>query len=135
MKLEDAVRIASAGMKVQSTRVQLSAQNLANAESMATHPGGEPYRRRTVSFREVLDRDEGLRLVNVHRFSEDPTPFIRALDPGHPAADADGYVLRPNVSPLVELMDLREAQRSYEANLNAMSLTRTMVSRTLDLLK
>lgn len=135
MKLEDAVTVASAGMRVQSQRVQIAAQNLANADSLATTPGGEPYRRRTVSFREALDRDEGLRLVEVDRFGVDEGAFERRHDPSHPAADPEGYVQLPNVEPLVELMDMREAQRSYEANLRAMSLTRSLVSQTLDLLK
>lgn len=135
MKLEDATKMLTAGMKVQSARVQVAAQNLANADSRAVDPGGEPYRRRTISFREALDRAQGLRLVDVHRYGEDPRPFEQVFDPGHPAANAQGYVLTPNVKPLVELMDLREAQRSYEANLNAAALTRKMVSRTLDLLK
>jgi flagellar basal-body rod protein FlgC len=135
MKLEDAVTVASAGMRAQSARVRIASENLANADSLATTPGGEPYRRRTVSFREALDRDQGLRLVDVHRFGVDGRPFEKRFDPGHPGADQAGYVLSPNVEPLVELMDMREAQRSYEANLNAMSLTRSMVRQTLDLLK
>ncbi len=135
MKLEDAVAIASAGMRAQSARVQIASQNLANAQSMATEPGGEPYRRRTVSFREVLDREQGLRLVDVSRYGEDDRPFEKIHDPGHPGADKDGYVMLPNVRPLVELMDLREAQRSYEANLNAQAMTRSLVRMTLDLLK
>jgi flagellar basal-body rod protein FlgC len=135
MKLEDAVLVAGAGMRVQSTRVQIAAQNLANSDSLATTPGGEPYQRRTVSFREALDRESGLRLVDVQRYGVDESAFEKRYDPSHPAADDTGYVMLPNVEPLVELMDMREAQRSYEANLQAMSLTRTMVSQTLNLLK
>ena len=135
MKLEDSVAIASAGMKAQGTRVRIAAENLANASSTATEPGGEPYRRKTVSFAERLDRERGLRLVDIGRYGVDRAAFERRFDPGHPAADAEGYVLLPNVSPLVELMDMREAQRSYEANLNAMDLTRNLVQRTLDLLR
>jgi len=135
MKLEDVVTIASAGMRVQSTRVQIASQNLANADSLATTPGGEPYRRRTVSFREALDRDTNLRLVDIERYGVDRGAFDERYDPSHPGADDTGYVLLPNVEPLVELMDMREAQRTYEANLQAMSLTRTLVSQTLDLLK
>ncbi|NBB71047.1 MAG: flagellar basal body rod protein FlgC [Alphaproteobacteria bacterium] len=135
MKLEDAVQVASAGMRVQSTRVQIASQNLANSDSLATTPGGEPYRRKTVSFREALDRDSGLHLVGIDRYGVDQGAFDKRHDPSHPAADAAGYVQLPNVEPLVELMDMREAQRSYEANLQAMSLTRTMVSQTLNLLK
>jgi len=135
MKLEDAVQVASAGMRVQATRVQIASQNLANSDSLATSPGGEPYRRQTVSFREALDRDSGLHLVGIERYGVDQGTFDQRHDPSHPAADAAGYVKLPNVEPLVELMDMREAQRSYEANLQAMSLTRTMVSQTLNLLK
>ena len=135
MKLEDAVTVASHGMRVQGTRVQIAAQNLANADSLATTPGGDPYRRRTVSFREALDRDSGLHVVDIHRYGVDKAAFDKRLDPSHPAADAAGYVKLPNVEPLVELMDMREAQRSYEANLKAMALTRTMLSQTLNLLK
>jgi flagellar basal-body rod protein FlgC len=135
MKLEDAIQVASAGMRVQGTRVQIASQNLANSDSLATTPGGEPYRRKTVSFREALDRDSGLHLVGIERYGVDKGAFDQRHDPSHPAADAAGYVKLPNVEPLVELMDMREAQRTYEANLQAMSLTRTMVSQTLDLLK
>ncbi len=135
MKLEDAVAVASHGMRVQSTRVQIAAQNLANSDSLATTPGGDPYQRRTVSFREALDRETGLNLVEIDRYGVDKGDFDKRYDPSHPAADDAGYVKLPNVEPLVELMDMREAQRSYEANLQAMSLTRTMVSQTLNLLK
>ncbi|MFW5680375.1 MAG: flagellar basal body rod protein FlgC [Pseudomonadota bacterium] len=135
MKLEDSVAIASAGMKVQGVRVRIAAENLANASSTGTEPGAEPYRRKTVSFAERLDRERQLRLVDVHRYGVDRSAFERRFDPTHAAADGDGYVLHPNVSPLVELMDMREAQRSYEANLNAVSLTRNLVKQTLDLLK
>jgi flagellar basal-body rod protein FlgC len=135
MKLEDAVKVASAGMQVQGTRVQIAAQNLANADSLSTTPGGDPYRRRTVSFREALDREQGLRLVEIDRYGVDKGAFDKRFDPSHPAADGDGYVKLPNVEPLVELMDMREAQRTYEANLKAMTLTRSLVSQTLDLLK
>ncbi len=135
MKLEDSVAIASAGMKVQGVRVRLAAENLANASSTANEPGGEPYRRKTVSFGERLDRERGLRLVDVQRYGVDRGDFERRFDPTHPAADGAGYVLLPNVSPLIELMDMREAQRTYEANLNAISLTRNLVRQTLDLLR
>ena len=135
MKLEDAIKIAGAGMRAQGRRVHIASQNLANADSLATRPGAEPYQRQTVSFKEALDRESGLNLVDINRYGVDPSPFEKRFDPGHPAADDAGYVMLPNVKPLVELMDMREAQRSYEANLNAMSLTRSMVKQTLDLLK
>ena len=98
-------------------------------------PGGEPYRRQTITFETALDRELGIELVRVARTGVDGAPFPLRYDPGHPAADADGYVLLPNVNPLLEMMDLREAQRSFEANLNALTLARSMVQRTLDLLR
>lgn len=135
MDLGQAMHVAAAGMKVQGTRMRVVAQNLANAESTALAPGGEPYRRQTVTFRNAMDRELGLELVQVARFGRDRSPFDKRFDPGHPAADGDGYILTPNVNPLLEMMDLREAQRSYEANLNALGLTRSMLQRTLDLLR
>lgn len=135
MDLGDAMRVSAAGMKVQGSRMRLVAQNLANAESTALTPGGDPYRRQTITFQNVLDREAGLELVEVARVGTDRSDFERRFEPGHPAADADGYVLMPNVNPLLEMMDLREAQRSYEANLNAMGLARSMLQRTLDLLR
>lgn len=135
MDLKDAIGIAAAGMKVQSTRMRVVAQNLANAESTALTPGGAPYRRQTITFENALDRALGIERVEVARVGTDPSPFERELDPAHPAADAEGYVLMPNVDPLFEMMDLREAQRSFEANLNAMGLARATLQRTLDLLR
>ncbi len=103
--------------------------------STATTPGGEPYRRQTVTFENVLDRELGVDLVQVARTGVDASPFPLRYEPGHPAANADGYVQMPNVNPLLEIIDLREAQRSFEANLNAMTLARSMIQRTLDLLR
>lgn len=135
MDLKDAMNIAAAGMKVQGTRIRLVAQNLANADSTALRPGGEPYRRQTITFQNRLDRALGIETVQVARTGLDPSPFPRRFEPGHPAADADGYVLTPNLSSLLEMMDMREAQRSFEANLNAMRSARTMVQQTIDLLR
>ncbi len=135
MDLEQAMQIAAAGMKVQGARMRLVAQNLANAESTATAPGSQPYRRQTITFEQALDRELGIELVRVARTGVDGRPFPLKHDPGHPAADGDGYVMLPNVNPLIEMMDLREAQRSFEANLNALTLARSLVQRTLDLLR
>jgi flagellar basal-body rod protein FlgC len=135
MDLTEAMHVAAAGMKVQGVRMRVLTQNLANAESTATTPGGQPYRRQTVTFENVLDRELGVDLVQVARTGVDGSPFQLRYDPGHPAANADGYVLMPNVNPLLEMMDLREAQRSFEANLNALTLARSMIQRTLDLLR
>lgn len=135
MDLSDAMHVAAAGMKVQASRMRVVAQNLANAESTALTPGGKPYRRQTITFENALDRVLGIKRVEVARIGTDPSPFNKKLDPAHPAADADGYVLMPNVNTLLEMSDLREAQRSFEANLNAMSLARSMLQQTLDLLR
>jgi flagellar basal-body rod protein FlgC len=120
---------------VQGARMRLVAQNLANAESTGPAPGGQPYRRQTITFENALDPEIGVELVRVARTGTDRSPFPLRYDPGHPAADPDGYVRMPNVNPLLEMMDMREAQRSFEANLNALTLARSMIQRTLDLLR
>jgi flagellar basal-body rod protein FlgC len=135
LDLTSAMTIAAAGMKVQSARLRVTAENLANAESTALVPGGEPFRRKTISFAERRDRATGIDLVDVRRYGVDRGDFELRYQPGHPAADAAGYVKFPNVNPLIELSDMREAQRSYEANLNALQLARQMIGRTLDLLR
>jgi len=135
MDLTSAMTIAAAGMKVQSARLRVTAENLANAESTALAPGGDPFRRKTISFAERRDRATGLELVDVRRYGVDRGDFELRYQPGHPAADPAGYVKFPNVNPLIELSDMREAQRSYEANLNALQLARQMIGRMLDLLR
>jgi flagellar basal-body rod protein FlgC len=135
MDLATAMSIATSGMKAQSARLRVTAENLANAESTAQAPAGDPYRRKTITFDNHLDRELGAQVVEIERYGTDPTPFELVYEPGHPAADAKGYVKRPNVNEFVELMDMREAQRSYEANLNALQLARSMQQRTIDLLK
>lgn len=135
MDLTQAIQVAAAGMRVQGARMRVVAQNLANAESTALGRDGAPYRRQTITFANRLDRELGIERVRVARLGVDRSPFPLRYAPGHPAADADGYVLMPNVNPLLELMDLREAQRSFEANLNALALARSLVRRTVDLLR
>jgi flagellar basal-body rod protein FlgC len=135
MDLENSLTIAGAGMKAQSSRMRVTAENLANAESTAKTPGGEPYRRKTISFGEAFDRAQQMDLVGVRRYGTDPSEFKTEHRPGHPAADEAGYVQMPNVEPLVEMMDMREAQRSYEANLNAFEVSKKMMQRTIDLLR
>jgi flagellar basal-body rod protein FlgC len=135
MDLTSAMSIAAAGMRAQSARLQVTAENLANAESTGLVPGDDPFRRKTVSFAADRDRASGLELVAVREIGEDSRPFELRYQPGHPAADPAGYVKYPNVSPLIELVDMREAQRSYEANLNALQMARNMLGRTLDLLR
>lgn len=127
--------IASSGMKAQAQRLRVISENLANADSLAKTPGGLPYRRKTVTFRNELDRATGAELVKIGRVSRDRSPLERKYDPTHVAAGADGYVLLPNVNPLIETMDMKEAQRTYEANLNVISVSKDMMTKTLDLIR
>ena len=128
-----AMAVAATALKAQQSRMRVIAENIANAQSTAETPGGRPYQRQIPVFqaREV-DGATGVVLADVRR---DQSDFRRDYDPSHPAADAEGYVLRPNVDTLVEAMDMREAQRAYEANLNVIETARSMESRTLDILK
>lgn len=135
MDLNSAMTIAAAGMKVQSARLRVTAENLANAEVTAEAAGGDPFRRKTITFGNERDAASGLDLVDIERQGVDRSAFPMRYQPGHPAADAAGYVKYPNVNPLIELTDMREAQRSYEANLNALQLAKSMIGRTLDLLR
>ncbi|MEO1018034.1 MAG: flagellar basal body rod protein FlgC [Pseudomonadota bacterium] len=135
MDLMGAIKVAASGMQAQSARLRVTSENLANASSTADVPGGEPYRRKTISFANELDRQLGVDLVKVDRYGKEPGSFEVRYEPNHPAADADGNVLYPNVNPLIELMDMREAQRTFEANLNTMQAARTMVRQLLDLLQ
>jgi flagellar basal-body rod protein FlgC len=134
-ELSRAMQISAAGMEAQSFRMRTVAENLANADSTARTADGDPYRRRVVSFRNELDRSLGVSLVHVDRVVPDRSEFRRRLDPQHPAADAEGYVQLPNVNPLIEVMDMRQAQRSYEANLSMIEVARGMVQKTIDILR
>lgn len=127
--------IATSGMKVQAERLKVIAQNMANAESISTTPGGLPYQRQVVSFENYLDKQTGAEMVRVDKIVRDTAQFNRKYAPNHPGADAEGYVLLPNVNPLVEMMDMKEAQRAYDANLNMMKTARDMNSSVLDILK
>ncbi len=135
MDLLKALNISASGLKAQGTRLRVIAENLANAESTAQRPGGEPYRRRVVTFSNVLDRELGVKKVQVGNIVPDQSDFRRRFEPGHPAADDNGYVLTPNVNTLLEVADMREAQRSYEANLKAIQSSRTMLQQTIDILR
>ena len=134
-ELTKSTQIAIAGMKAQSQRLRVVSENLANADSTAQTPEGTPYRRKVVTFKTELDRATGVETVKVATVRPDNSEFQRRYDPKHPAADRDGYVLTPNVNPLIELMDMKEAQRSYEANMNVITTSRTMLSRTVDMLR
>jgi len=125
---------AQSGLRAQSERLRIVAENIANAQSTATVAGGEPYRRRIVSFEAMLDPSTGAEAVRAKTPHHDMSPFNKTHDPSHPAADAEGYVQRPNVEPLIEMANMREASRSYEANLNMYEAGRRMRSQILDLL-
>jgi len=129
------MRISASGMEAQSFRMRTVAENLANADSTARTADGDPYRRRVVSFRNMLDRSLGTSVVRVDRVVPDRSEFRQRFDPQHPAANAEGYVQLPNVNPLIEVMDMRQAQRSYEANLSMIEVARGMVQRTIDILR
>ncbi len=135
MNLVKALMAAASGMKAQGSRMKVIAENLANADSLSKSAGGDPYRRKVISFRNELDRASGVTEVKVSRIGADNAPFPKRFDPGHPAADKEGYVLLPNVNTLVEMSDMRESQRSYEANLNLVDAAKGMLSRTIDLLR
>ena len=134
MDISKILDVSSSGMRAQGERMRVIAENMANANSTAKEPGGEPYRRKVVTFRSVLDRELGVERVEVDRVQGDKRPFNRRYDPGHPAADDSGYVLTPNVNSLIEMVDMREAQRSYEANLSMVAVAKDMLRRTIELL-
>ena len=129
------IAIAAAGMRAQSGRMRIIAENVANADSTAQTPGGDPYRRKIVSFKSEIDRALDAQTVALGRVKTDPSEFRLKYEPGHPNADANGNVKYPNVNSLVEMMDMREAQRSYEANVNVISASRRMIQRTIEILK
>lgn len=133
--LNKASLVAVSGMKAQSERIRVVSENIANADSLPSSPDSLPYRRKVVTFRNVLDKANGNSLVQVKKVDVDRSDFPKKYDPQHPAADSNGYVMSPNVNPLIELMDMREAQRSYEANLNVVGVSKTMLSHTVDMLK
>jgi len=130
-----ASKISAAGLKAQAERLRVISENLANANSTGKRPEEDPFRRKTITFSNELDRALGARMVKVKTIGTDKSDFVKRFDPGHPAADASGYVSYPNVNPLIELADLREAQRSYESNLAAIEMTKAMLARTIELLR
>ena len=133
--LESALSIAASGMRAQGFRLKVVAQNIANASSTTDRTGGEPYRRQIVTFANVLDRELDAKLVEIKNVKEDSSQFKLVYDPNHPAANDKGFVEMPNVNALVEMMDMREAQRSYEANLNMIESSKQLMSRTIGLLR
>ncbi len=127
--------VAASGLHAQSERMLIAAQNIANARTTGNAPGADPYRRKTISFVSELDRQTGVEVVRVARYGTDPSPFKVEYNPGHPAADRNGYVKLPNVNTLIETADLRDANRMYQANLQVVRQAREIVSMTIDLLR
>lgn len=135
MHLSDTLKVAAAGMSAQGERLRIIAENVANADSTGRTPGEAPYRRKLVMFQNVLDRELGVESVKITKRSYDMSAFNKKYDPTHPAADEQGYVLYPNVNTIVEMMDMREARRGYEANLGVIEMSKSMLNRTIDLLR
>ena len=133
--LQTSMIISASGLRVQGERVKVIAENMANANSTADKPGGDPYRRKVLTFQNVFDRTLDATLVEVRKVVPDKSDFKLVYDPNHPAAGPDGYYKLPNVNGLIEMSDMREAQRSYEANLNMIETSRAMMTRTIDLLR
>ncbi len=127
--------IAVSGMKAQAERLRVISENMANADSVGVRPGDDPYRRQVVTFKDYIDKETGARMVKVDKVVKDESEFPLKYEPNNPLANAQGYVAQPNVNPLIEMMDMKEAQRSYDANLNMMQTARDMNSKVLDLLK
>jgi len=136
MELSSAIGISASGMRAQGDRLRVIAQNIANADTAANTPDSDPYRRKTVLFKNVLDKELGAEVVKTARIKEEQGDNFRLrFMPDHPGADENGYVRLPNINSLIESMDMREAQRSYEANLGMVEIARSMLNRTLDLLR
>ena len=129
------MRISGSGMRAQGQRLRVIAQNIANANSLPQEPNENPYRRKVLTFRNVFDRATGVDLVKVNRVRSDMSEFNKRFEPNHPAADADGYVMTPNVNTIIEMTDMREAQRSYEANMNVIKTSKSMLNSALELLR
>lgn len=127
--------IAASGLRAQAGRMRVISENIANADSTPSRPGADPYRRKIPVFKAELDRNVEARLVALDKTQPDRSDFRLKYEPGHPAADENGNVKYPNINSLVEMTDMREAQRSYEANINVISATRRMLQRTIDILK
>jgi flagellar basal-body rod protein FlgC len=133
--LSAAMKVGASGMQAQSLRLRVVAENVANADTTAAQPGGDPYRRKTVTFASTLDRTAGAELVDIRKVGTDASAFPLSYDPSHPGADAAGYVKMPNVNTVIEMADMREASRSYQANLSVIEQARAMLSRTVDMLR
>ncbi len=135
MDFVKSLTIAAAGLRAQAGRMRVISENIANADSTAATPGGDPYRRRIPTFRSELDSTLGVKVVGLGPVATDGSDFVTRFQPGHPAADASGNVKYPNVNTTLEMTDMQEAQRSYTANVDVITATRTMIQRTIDILR
>ncbi|MDP7143645.1 MAG: flagellar basal body rod protein FlgC [Alphaproteobacteria bacterium] len=134
--LFEAMTISSYGMRAQGTRMRVISENMANANTAAPTPEEDPYTRKVVTFKNELDREIGVNKVQVDKVEQETKePYPLKFMPDHPGANEQGYVRLPNVNPLIEAMDMREAQRTYEANLGMIEQSRTMMMQTIDLLR
>lgn len=129
------LKISASGLEAQSSRLRVVSENLANARSTGDTPGADPYRRKTISFAQELDRAAGVSTVEIKKIGVDRSDFQTEYDPGNPAADQNGVVKYPNVNILLEMADMREANRSYEANLQSIRQARDLINSTIDLLR
>jgi flagellar basal-body rod protein FlgC len=134
MDFSKSMSVAASGMRAQTERMKIISENIANANSTSPTKGGDPYRRKIATLSTDFDRELGASLVNAGKPLPDKSDFRNQYDPGNPNADGQGYVKLPNVDSLVEIMDMREAQRSYEADLSVMDSTKQMMAKTVDLL-
>lgn len=133
--LKNSIDIAGSGMLAQTTRLRVISQNIANASTTGETPGSDPYRRQTITFRNMLDKELGVELLEIGKVQKDPSEFGLVFDPNHPAANEEGYVKTPNVDITLETADLRQAQRSYQSNLAVIQTTQRMLQSTLDILR
>lgn len=135
MDLEKAMMASAAGLRAQSVRMRVISENIANQNSVASEPGADPYRRKIVTFQTELDRASGVELVKPGKVEFDQKEFGKKYDPGNPAADEAGYIKTANVNGMIEMMDMRQAQRTYQSNINALEASRRMATITLELLR
>ncbi|MBP1853116.1 flagellar basal body rod protein FlgC [Rhizobium halophytocola] len=133
--LSASLKIAGSGLETQSTRLRIVSENIANARTTGDTPGADPYRRKIITFGSEMDKASGADIVSVKKLGVDRSDFTEVYDPGNPAANEKGVVKMPNVNVLIEMADMREANRSYEANLQTVKQTRDLISQTIDLLK
>ena len=135
MDLQESMMVSAAGLRAQSIRMRVIAENIANQDSIASGPGDTPYRRKIINFKNMVDRETGLSTVQADKITFDQSDFGQKYDPGHPAANANGYITTSNVQGMIEAMDMRQAQRTYEANLRVIQASRAMLQQTIEILR